>query len=118
MKGSQIKRKLPALGISIKELAGRLNMSQQNMGRYLNEIDDVRTGFMESVCDALDVDYAYFYRDGSAPERDRALAIGNRILRVEDVFRGNNLESMVIVLRDGRFRLRIEVTEDLKGDRK
>lgn len=118
MKGSQIKKRLPALGISMKELAGRLNISQQNMGRYLNESDDVRTGFMESVCDALDVDYAYFSRDGSTPEHERALAIGNRILRVEDVFYRNGLESMIIVLRDGRFRLRIEVTEDLKGDRK
>lgn len=114
MKGSQIKKRLPALGISMKELAGRLNISQQNLGRYLNEIDDVRTGFMESVCDALDVDYAYFYRDDSTPERNRALAVGNRILRVEDIFHGNGLESMIIVLRDGRFRLRIEVTEDLK----
>ena len=118
MKGSQIKEKLPALGISIKELAGRLNMSQQNMGRYLNESDDVRTGFMESVCDALDVDYAYFYRDGSTPEYERALSIGNRILMVEDICHGNGLESMIIVLRDGRFRLRIEVTEDIIGDRK
>lgn len=60
MTGEQIKNILLQNGIKIAELHRLLDTSPQNMNRALN-VADVKSGFIEKLCDTLNVDMSVFY---------------------------------------------------------
>lgn len=60
MSGEELRNKLTSNGYRITELAALLNLSQPNFSRYLG-VNDVKTGFIEKLCDKLDKDLSFIY---------------------------------------------------------
>lgn len=60
MTGQNLKNILAANGLQQKEIADKLCMSQQNFAAAL-KVQDVKTGFLEQLCDVLCVNMAFFY---------------------------------------------------------
>lgn len=47
--------------LQFKDLAAELEMSQQNFSKAL-KVSDVKTGFLEKLCDVLNVSMGFFYK--------------------------------------------------------
>lgn len=62
MTGEELRRTLAKSGKQLKDLAQMVGMSQQNFSNTLR-VSDVKSGFLERLCDALNVDLGYFYQD-------------------------------------------------------
>lgn len=82
MTGEQLKRILYVAGIPQNELAKKLGTSQQNLYAALKS-QDIKTGFLERLCEVLDVKMAFFYPDdydrggGSFASANSATAVGS-----------------------------------------
>lgn len=62
MTGERLKHILYAAGISQTELAEKLGTTQQNLYGAL-KAQDIKTGFLERLCEVLDVKMSFFYPD-------------------------------------------------------
>lgn len=62
MTGKQLKGILYTTGLQQIELAEKMGMSQQNFNKSLM-VQDVKTGFLERLCEVLDVKMSFFYPD-------------------------------------------------------
>lgn len=60
MTGEILKSILFRNGIQLKDIAEKLDMSQQNFSNAL-KVADVKTGLLEKLCDVLNVTLDYFY---------------------------------------------------------
>ena len=60
MNGPELRQILTKRNISVNELAEKLNMSQPNLSNQFR-IQDVKSGVLERICDALDVKMDFFY---------------------------------------------------------
>ena len=60
MSGDELKYILAHTRHQFKDLASELEMSQQNFSKAL-KVSDVKTGFLEKLCDVLDVSIDFFY---------------------------------------------------------
>ena len=60
MTGDELKYILAHTRLQFKDLASELDMSQQNFSKAL-KVSDVKTGFLEKLCDVLDVSMDFFY---------------------------------------------------------
>ena len=60
MTGDELKYILAHTHLQFKDLASELDMSQQNFSKAL-KVSDVKTGFLEKLCDVLDVSMDFFY---------------------------------------------------------
>lgn len=60
MTGEDLKMKLYHTGVQFKDLANKLDMTQQNFSKSL-KVSDIKTGFLEKLCDALGVKIDFFY---------------------------------------------------------
>lgn len=60
MKGLHVKKILREKGISIAHYARMLGISQQNLSAALSK-DDIRTGLLESIAEAIGTNVPYFY---------------------------------------------------------
>ena len=69
MTGEELKKKLFSCGYRVGDLAEKLKMSQQNVSRAL-AVADIKTGFLENLCDVLGKDMSFFY--GGAAESKSA----------------------------------------------
>lgn len=82
MTGEQLKRILYTAGIPQTELAKKLGTSQQNLYAVLKS-QDIKTGFLERLCEVLDVKMAFFYPDdydrggGAFSSANSATAVGS-----------------------------------------
>lgn len=82
MTGEQLKRILYVAGIPQNELAKKLGMSHQNLYAALKS-QDIKTGFLERLCEVLDVKMSFFYPDdydrggGSSKSAHSATAVGS-----------------------------------------
>lgn len=82
MTGVQLKSILFKTGLTQIELAEKMGMSQQNFNKALM-VKDVKTGFLERLCEVLDVKMAFFYPDdydrggGSSKSAHSATAVGS-----------------------------------------
>lgn len=82
MTGERLKRILYTAGIPQTELAKKLGTSQQNLYAVLKS-QDIKTGFLERLCEVLDVKMAFFYPDdydhdgGSFSSAHSATAVGS-----------------------------------------
>lgn len=61
MTGDELKYILSHTRLQFKDLAAELDMSQQNFSKAL-KVSDVKTGFLEKLCDVLDVSMDFFYK--------------------------------------------------------
>lgn len=61
MTGDELKYILTHTRLQFKDLAAELGMSQQNFSKAL-KVSDVKTGFLEKLCDVLDVSIDFFYK--------------------------------------------------------
>ena len=61
MTGDELKYILSHTRLQFKDLAAELNMSQQNFSKALT-VSDSKTGFLEKLCDVLDVSMDFFYK--------------------------------------------------------
>ncbi len=78
MTGEELRRVLAKSGIQLKDLAQMVGMSQQNFSNTLR-VADVKSGFLERLCDALSVDLGYFYQDTKYyPYGHTTIAAGER----------------------------------------
>ena len=85
MRGTDIKARIKAKGITLREVAERIGESPQNFHAYLNS-DDVRSSTIERIADAIGESVSYFYNEWpilSMEEYDRVkkLEYENGILR-------------------------------------
>ena len=62
MTGKQLKGILYTTGLQQIELAEKMGMSQQNFNKSLM-VQDVKTGFLEKLCEVLNVKMSFFYPD-------------------------------------------------------
>ena len=62
MNGPELRQILTKRNISVNELAEKLNMSQPNLSNQFR-VQDVKSGVLERICDALDVKMDFFYED-------------------------------------------------------
>lgn len=82
MTGKQLKGILYTTGLQQIELAEKMGMSQQNFNKSLM-VQDVKTGFLERLCEVLDVKMSFFYPDdydrggGSSKSAHSATAVGS-----------------------------------------
>lgn len=78
MTGEELKNILVRNGLQQKDIAEKLAMSQQNFGASL-KVRDIKTGFLEQICDALNVSMGFFYHGTKyAPEAVHVLASGEQ----------------------------------------
>ena len=64
MKGSELKKKLDTIGVSQAKLAEMMGVFPQSFNKTL-QADDVKSGFLEKLCQVLGKDMSFFY-DGAA----------------------------------------------------
>ena len=64
MKGSELKKKLDKLNVSQAKLAEMMGVFPQSFNKTL-QADDVKSGFLEKLCQVLGKDMSFFY-DGAA----------------------------------------------------
>lgn len=82
MTGVQLKSILFKTGLTQIELAEKMGMTQQNFNKALM-VKDIKTGFLERLCEVLDVKMAFFYPDdydrggGSFSSANSATAVGS-----------------------------------------
>ena len=62
MKGADLKEKLKTSPYTMAELAKRMGVSPQNLNASFSS-EDVKSGVIEKLAQALDVPIAYFYGD-------------------------------------------------------
>lgn len=60
MNGKELKAKLNESGLSLAEIARRLEVTPQSVSQFF-KADDVRTGLLEDLCRVLDKDMSFFY---------------------------------------------------------
>lgn len=78
MTGEELKNILVRNGLQQKDIAEKLSMSQQNFGASL-KVRDIKTGFLEQICDALNVSMDFFYHGTKyAPGAVHVSALGNQ----------------------------------------
>ncbi len=61
MTGEELKYILAHTRLQFKDLAAELEMSQQNFSKAL-KVSDIKTGFLEKLCDVLNVSMDFFYK--------------------------------------------------------
>ncbi len=82
MTGIQLKSILYKTGLTQIELAEKMGMSQQNFNKSLM-VKDIKTGFLEKLCEVLNVKMSFFYPDdydrggGSSKSAHSATAVGS-----------------------------------------
>ena len=66
MTGNTLKKLILAEGLSVAEVARRLGTSQQNLTCSLNK-DDIKTGLLERVAEAMGRPLSFFYGEAFGP---------------------------------------------------
>ena len=84
MSGKELKDKLEATGISKATIAEKLGITPQHQNQQLN-VDDVKSGFLERVCKALNWTMGQLYGDTvvSVPLDVKELIDENKYLRAK-----------------------------------
>jgi DNA-binding Xre family transcriptional regulator len=106
MKGLEIKKILLDNGYTLAEVAKKLGQSPQNMQNLLAS-DSIKTGTLEAICRAINVNIYYFYTNKDyediAPRIDLT-SVGDMV----------SLEKYTDIVRENE-RLRMEIASLKKG---
>ncbi len=65
MTGEQVKQRIKVVGVSITEIAKRLNISQQSLSQVLKAAD-IKTGLIEDISRVLDKPISFFFTDNTS----------------------------------------------------
>ena len=80
MTGNTLKKLILSEGLSVAEVARRLGTSQQNLTCALNK-DDIKTGLLERVAEAMNRPLSFFYGETFGPVQ----SVGNNNSQVTQV---------------------------------
>ena len=80
MTGNTLKKLILSEGLSVAEVARRIGTSQQNLTCALNK-DDIKTGLLERVADAMNRPLSFFYGEAFGPVQ----SVGNNNNQVTQV---------------------------------
>lgn len=83
MKGSELKKKLDTIGVSQAKLAEMMGVFPQSFNKTL-QADDVKSGFLEKLCQVLGKDMSFFYDGAASSSTDDELKAEVERLREEN----------------------------------
>lgn len=83
MKGSELKKKLDKLNVSQAKLAEMMGVFPQSFNKTL-QADDVKSGFLEKLCQVLSKDMSFFYDGAASSSTDDELKAEVERLREEN----------------------------------
>ena len=83
MKGSELKKKLDTIGVSQAKLAEMMSVFPQSFNKTL-QADDVKSGFLEKLCQVLGKDMSFFYDGAASSSTDDELKAEVERLREEN----------------------------------
>jgi transcriptional regulator with XRE-family HTH domain len=96
MSGEELKKKLDAAGISQAEISRKLGVIPQSVNQSL-AAKDVKSGFIESLCRAFELDAGFFYGGAALPDAEH-----NKKIRI--------FEEKVSLLQQENEKLKEEIT--------
>lgn len=86
MSGEELKKKLDAAGISQAEISRKLGVIPQSVNQSL-AAKDVKSGFIESLCRAFELDASFFYGGESSMSEEYVSRLLDQIHTLEDEIR-------------------------------
>lgn len=84
MNGKDVNSILAKNGYSQKEIAELLGISQQLLSKKLN-VQDIKTTFLEQLCDVLNVDMSYFYKGTQYLPTDMPASTGGNLTELHKI---------------------------------
>lgn len=115
MNGPELRQILTKRNISINELAEKLNMSQPNLSNQFR-VQDVKSGVLERICDALDVKMDFFYEGtkylDDSSSSDNSLGLDHLEERPTEGMSDNDKDKEISYLR-GQIKVLEKINEKL-----
>ena len=115
MNGPELRQILTKRNISVNELAEKLNMSQPNLSNQFR-VQDVKSGVLERICDALDVKMDFFYEGtkylDDSSSLDNSLSLNHRDERPTEGMSDNDNDKEISYLR-GQIKVLEKINEKL-----
>lgn len=115
MNGPELRQILTKRNISINELAEKLNMSQPNLSNQFR-VQDVKSGVLERICDALDVKMDFFYEGtkylDDSSSSDNTLGLDHLDERPTEGMSDNDKDKEISYLR-GQIKVLEKINEKL-----
>lgn len=115
MNGPELRQILTKRNISVNELAEKLNMSQPNLSNQFR-VQDVKSGVLERICDALDVKMDFFYEGtkylDDSSNLDNSLGLDHLDERPTEGMSDNDKDKEISYLR-GQIKVLEKINEKL-----
>ena len=115
MNGPELRQILTKRNISVNELAEKLNMSQPNLSNQFR-VQDVKSGVLERICDALDVKMDFFYEGtkylDDSSSLDNSLSLNHLDERPNEGMSDNDKDREISYLR-GQIKVLEKINEKL-----
>lgn len=115
MNGPELRQILTKRNISVNELAEKLNMSQPNLSNQFR-VQDVKSGVLERICDALDVKMDFFYEGtkylDDSSSLDNSLDLDHMDERPTEGMSDNDKDKEISYLR-GQIKVLEKINEKL-----
>lgn len=115
MNGPELRQILTKRNISVNELAEKLNMSQPNLSNQFR-VQDVKSGVLERICDALDVKMDFFYEGtkylDDSSNSDNSLGLDHLDERPTEGMSDNDKDKEISYLR-GQIKVLEKINEKL-----
>lgn len=115
MNGPELRQILTKRNISVNELAEKLNMSQPNLSNQFR-VQDVKSGVLERICDALDVKMDFFYEGtkylDDSSSLDNSLSLNHLDERPTEGISDNDKDKEISYLR-GQIKVLEKINEKL-----
>lgn len=115
MNGPELRQILTKRNISVNELAEKLNMSQPNLSNQFR-VQDVKSGVLERICDALDVKMDFFYEGtkylDDSSSLDNSLSLDHLDERPTEDMSDNDKDKEISYLR-GQIKVLEKINEKL-----
>ena len=115
MNGPELRQILTKRNISVNELAEKLNMSQPNLSNQFR-VQDVKSGILERICDALDVKMDFFYEGtkylDDSSSLDNSLSLDHLDERPTEGMSDNDKDKEISYLR-GQIKVLEKINEKL-----
>ena len=115
MNGPELRQILTKRNISVNELAEKLHMSQPNLSNQFN-VQDVKSGVLERICDALDVKMDFFYEGtkylDDSSSLDNSLSLNHLDERPTEGMSDNDKDKEISYLR-GQIKVLEKINEKL-----
>lgn len=115
MNGPELRQILTKRNISVNELAEKLNMSQPNLSNQFR-VQDVKSGVLERICDALDVKMDFFYEGtkylDDSSSLDNSLSLNHLDERPNEGMSDNDKDKEISYLR-GQIKVLEKINEKL-----